>query len=136
MVKELSVADWCAVIGTSIVLLGGIWKSFNFLYKKLNMKPATIRANFFKSSKSWTLRIYNSSNSDIDAKNIIVRFQKTEKFYTSWDCKKDVIPLLKKQGHYDIPFILYYGAPDTLHIKLIWKQGIMKFSTTDIIQLK
>ena len=136
MVKELSVTDWCIIIGTSIALLSLIWDSFNFLYKKLNMKPATIRANFFKSSKLWTLRIYNSSNSDIDAKNIIVRFQKIEKFYTSWDCKKDVIPLLKKQGHYDIPFILYYGAPDTLHIKLIWKQGIMKFSTTAIIQLK
>ena len=73
MVKELSVADWCAIIGTSIVLLGGIWKSFNFLYKKLNMKPATIRANFFKSSKSWTLRIYNSSNSDIDAISILLK---------------------------------------------------------------
>ena len=136
MIKEFSVADWCAIIGTAIVILGGIWKSFNFFCKQLNLKPATIRANFFKSSKSWTLRIYNSSNSNIDAKNIIVSFQKNEKFYTSWDCEKDVIPLLKKQGHYDIPFTLYYGAPDTLHIKLTWKQGVKKFSTNDIIQLK
>lgn len=134
--SDYSIIGLCTIISSAITSIGAIYKLSEYLKSKLNIKKANIRANIFKSGNSWTLRISNFSNCDIDANNIIVSFKNNKGFYTVWNCKNDVIPVLKKQEYYDIPFTLFIGAPATLSIHIKWKQGKKKFSYKQNIQFE
>lgn len=134
--KNLSVQDWCAIVGTIIALCGVFWGIAKFFHKKMSVKAAKLRANFFKSNKSWNLRIYNASEEDIEAFNIEVIFPDNDGIITSWECDKDKYPSLKKHGHFDIKVMLCTSAPDILPIEIIWDQGKHKFTATETVQLR
>lgn len=134
--NDISLVDWCTIIGAATAILGVLYTPLKSLYAKLNLKKATVRANFFRNNNSWILRIYNSSDCDIEAKNIKVFFENYDNFFTLWNCEKDIFPSLKRQGHFDIPFTLLISSPETLLIKIQWKQGIFCFSTKEIVQLR
>lgn len=138
-ITNLSVQDWCAIIGTIITVGGvivGIFKVINYLYNKYRIIPANIRANFFKQGQSWRLRIYNASETEIEAKNIKVSIPDTEGVHINWDCKKDICPTLKRHSRLDIRVLLCTSAPEFIPITICWEQGKKTFSTTEDIQLR
>lgn len=95
-----------------------------------------MRANFFKYNKGWRLRVYNASETDIEAKNIRVLFPETDGFIAHWDCEKSQFGALKRHGSFDIIVTLCTSAPDSLEITLEWFQGRKKFTTQEIVQLR
>lgn len=112
-ITNLSVQDWCAIIGTIITIGGvivGIFKVINYLYNKYRIIPANIRANFFKQGQSWRLRIYNASETEIEAKNIKVSIPDTEGVHINWDCEKDICPTLKRHAKLDIDVHFYTNS--------------------------
>lgn len=138
-ITNLSVQDICAIIATIIAVgsvIVGIFKGINYLYNKYRIIPANIRANFFKNNKSWCLRIYNASKSDIEAVNIKISFPETEGFLVRWDCNSDICPSLKQHAKLDIHVVLCTSAPNFVPITISWEQGKKSFSIIENIQLK
>lgn len=137
-ITNLSIQDICTIIVTIITVVGAIWglvKSVHFLIKKVKVKQAAIRANFFKSGSSWRLRIYNASESDIEAVNVKILIPESEGVYAHWDCDKDICPSLKRHARFDIHMTLCTSAPNFIPITIEWKQGKKVFSTIENVQL-
>lgn len=135
----MSIQDWCEIIVAIVAIGGPIAGIVRFLYKKYKIKTASIRANFFKSGKSsWCIRIYNSSQEEIEATNIRISFPKERGFFAQWNCEKDSCPSLKRHASFDISVCLYTSAPDFLDITMKWNQhGTNKeFTTTETISLR
>lgn len=141
-VNSWDVQDWSAAIGAVIAIGGvvfGVFKGIGklFLWLKLKYRPqaANIRANFFKQSKGWRIRVYNASEIDIHAEKVQVIIPETEGVLVRWDDSK-AFPCLKKHGSFDINVLLCTSAPDFMPIIIKWSQGKKEFSVTETIQLR
>ena len=141
-ISNWSFQDWAAAIGTIIAIGGvvfgalkGIGKLFLWLKRWYKPQAADIRANFFKQGKSWRIRVYNASESDIYAEKVQVIIPDTEGVYVRWDDSK-TFPCLKKHGSFDISVLLCTSAPDFMPIIIKWVQGKKKFSVTETLQLR
>ena len=134
-ITNLSIQDICAILG-AIVAIGGVFIAVGkYVLKRCKVKQAVIRVNFFKLGNSWRLRVYNASESDIEAVNVKVHIPETEGVYAHWDCDKDICPSLKKHAKFDIHITLCSSAPNFIPITIEWKQRKKFFSTIESIQL-
>lgn len=134
--KVLNIQDWCAIIGAIIAIGGVIWGIIRYFHKKCSVKAANLRANFFKSNKSWCLRIYNASDEEIEAFDITVVFPQFDGVITSWKCNEDSYPSLKRHGCFDIRVLLCTAAPDIMPVDIHWRQGKKEFTTSKTAQLR
>ncbi len=94
-----------------------------------------MRANFFKQGKSWHIRVYNASESDILSEKVQVFIPDTEGVHVHWDDSK-TFPCLKKHGSFDINVLLCTSAPYFMPIIIKWTQGKKQFSVTETLQLR
>ena len=104
--NEWSVQDRCAIIGALGVVCGGLLWLNKWLNRRFKITKANMRVNFFRTGKSWRFRIYNSSEEEIEARNIRVIFP-DEEYHVQWDSKKDMFPSLKRHGSFDIYALIY-----------------------------
>lgn len=134
--SDWSVQDWCAVIALVITVISAIY-GFILWLKKLRTKPAVIRANFFKQGKSWRFRIYNSSNEDIEAKDVRVFFDNTEEFAVQWNSDNESFPSLKRHSSFDIYAMLYTSSPRHTTVVIKWRQDntSKEFTTSETVSL-
>lgn len=95
-----------------------------------------MRVNFFRTGKSWRFRIYNSSEEEIEARNIRVIFP-DEEYHVQWDSKKDMFPSLKRHGSFDIYALIYTSTNSHTTVRIEWNQeGSNKvFSTLETVSL-
>lgn len=141
-IKDWSVQDWSAAIGALIAVGGVVFGTIKligklcfWLKRKYRPQAANIRANFFKQGKSWRIRIYNASETDIHAENVHVILPEIEGVIARWDDSKSW-PCLKRYGSFDIHVVLCTSAPDFIPLTIEWSQGKKKFSVTETIQLR
>lgn len=138
MMRELSVQDWCAIIGAMAVIVGALFGFYKWLKRKLKVKEAKIRINFFKLGKSWRFRVYNSSDEDIEATNIRVIFPDGDEYAVQWNSEKDSFPSLKRHGSFDIYAMLYTSSARHTTVQLEWNQEGTKriFTTFETVSLE
>lgn len=135
--NDWSIQDWCAIIGAIGVVCGGLLWFNKWLNKRFNITKANMRVNFFKYGKSWRFRVYNSSEDEIEARNIKVIFPDDEEYQVHWDSKKDIFPSLKRHGSFDIYALIYTCTNRHTTIRIEWNQeGSNKiFSTEETVSL-
>lgn len=135
--NEWSIQDWCAIIGAIGVVCGGLLWLNKWLNKRLKITKANMRVNFFKYGKSWRFRVYNSSEDEIEARNIKVIFPDDEEYHVQWDSKKDMFPSLKRHGSFDIYALIYTSTNSHTTVRIEWNQeGTNKiFSTEETVSL-
>lgn len=138
MMQEWSVQDWCAIIGAIIAISGVVFGVCKWIKRKIEVKKAQIRVNFFKVGKRWRFRVYNSSDEDIEALNVRVLFPDRNEYFVQWDPEKDCFPRLKSHESFDIYAVLYESSPRHTTVLLKWEQeGTEKqFLTTETVALK
>lgn len=134
-ITNLSIQDICAIVGATVAIGGVFVAVFKYILQKCEVKQAVIRANFFKLGNSWRLRVYNASESDIEAENVKVLIPETKGIFVHWDCNKDMCPSLKRHARFDIHLTLYTSAPNFIPITIEWEQGKKIFSTIENVQL-
>ncbi len=141
-ISKWNIQDWGAAIGALIAIGGvliGCLKVIRELaiWIKSKYKPqaANMRANFFKHGNGWRIRIYNGSDTDINAENIHVIIPKIEGLHARWDDLKS-FPCLKRHGSFDILVLLCTCAPDFIPITIKWVQGKKEFSVSETLQLR